>query len=220
MYSNLMHKYFKNRSKYTIQPTTEGWGTVLGRVLHGVGTYTTAAGTVAGVAGLKAGNLGGVINGAGKIAAGSNMVQAADIAGRVIGTISNITLKRLLDNPKMKKYLEGQCAKLFKEEQRKDKSITADIPTNVTTLIKRWWHNNDEVGFFSKPNFLQQHDDWIDDLVFDLKVGKYITTFWYDTSHIDAAVVIFYSKNKDTCVGRRIPAPSDKELKRIFYQEL
>ena len=201
------------------EPVEEGWGTALGRVIQGAGAGVAGAGAAAATAAAKAGNLGGVFGGAGKIIQGSQMIQAGTIAGRVIGTISNVTLKRLLDNPKMKKYLEGQCTKLLKEEQKKDKSITADIPTNVTTLVKRWWHNNDEVGFFSKPNFLQQHDDWIDDLVFDLKVGKFVTTFWYDTSHIDAAVVLFYSKDRDTCVGRRIPAPSDKELKEIFHQE-
>ena len=66
---------------------------------------------------------------------------------------------------------------------------------------------------------MQQHDDWIDDAIFDLKVGQFTTTFWYDTDHIDAAVVIFYSQTRDACLGRRIPAPSNQELKLMFHEE-
>ena len=136
-----------------------------------------------------------------------------------IGIISNSVLSGFLKNPKMQKYLQDQCKRLLKEEQRKDKTVTAKIPGDPITLIKRWWHNNDEVGFFSKPNFLQQHDDWIDDAVFDLKVAGFTTTFWYDTDHIDACVVIFYSPTYSRCIGRRIPAPTNKELAAIFHEE-
>lgn len=139
--------------------------------------------------------------------------------GNIIGVISNDRLSKFLKHPKMKKYLEGECNRLLKEEQKKDKSVIAKIPGDPISLIKRWWHNNDEVGFWSKPNFMQQHDDWIDDAIFDLKVGQFTTTFWYDTDHIDAAVVIFYSKDRDACLGRRIAAPAAKDLAEMFHEE-
>ena len=144
---------------------------------------------------------------------------AANLAGTAIGIISNSKLKTMLKNEKLKKYLLDQCKAILKDEQKRDKSVVAKIPGDPMSLISRWWHNNDEVGFFSKPNFMQQHDDWIDDAVFDLKVGEFTTTFWYDTEHIDAAVVILYSKDRNQCLGRRIPAPTNKELAEIFYDD-
>lgn len=153
------------------------------------------------------------------LAPAGNLSAAGNIARTAIGIISNSKLKTMLGNEKMKKYLLDQCKTILKEEQKRDKSVVAKIPGDPMSLISRWWHNNDEVGFFSKPNFMQQHDDWIDDAIFDLKVGEFTTTFWYDTDHIDAAVVILYSKDKNKCLGRRIPAPTNKELAEIFHAE-
>ena len=148
-----------------------------------------------------------------------NFTKYAGAIGHAIGIISNVKLKKFLANEKMQKYLADQCKTILKDEQKRDPSVQAKIPGDPLSLISRWWHNNDEVGFFSKPNFMQQHDDWIDDAVFNLKVEGFTTTFWYDTDHIDACVLILYSKDKNQCIGRRIPAPTSKELAEIFHAE-
>ena len=199
------------------QPVEEGWGTALGRVAKITGLAVNQVAGNAMMTALKAGNAAKTISNAKTMLAGSGVLWGGVALGKIIGTISNANLSKLLKNPKMQKYLVQACDKLYKEEKAKDKSITAKLPSDPITMIKRWWHNNDEVGFFSKPNFLMQHDDLIDDSVFDLSVGTYTTTFWYDTEDITAAVVMFYSQDKDKIVGRRLPAPTDKELRQMFH---
>ena len=198
------------------QPVEEGWPTALVRVAQAGSTAAVWAGQAMVAAGAIKGSEKMILRGAKAYAGGAVTAGPLFWLTKIIGTLSNLKLKKLLNDPKLQKYLQQECQKLLKEEQKKDSSVTAKIPKDIPTLVSRWWHNNDEVGFFSKPNFLMQHDDWIDDEVFDLKVGNFVTTFWYDTQKIDAAVVIFYSAKYDKCIGRRIPAPSDKQLKEMF----
>ena len=201
-----------------VAPVEEGWGTALARVAKVTGYVATGVGSNMVTKAAVAGNISKVISGTKVAVGGLGGFYGGLALGKVIGTISNMSLSKLLKDPKLSKYLNDQCSKILKEEQRKDKSVTASLPSDPGTLIKRWWHNNDEVGFFSKPNFLMQHNDWIDDQFFNLKVGPYTCTFWYDTENISAAVLLLYSADRDKCIGRRIPAPTNDELKRMFHE--
>ena len=180
-----------SRFAQVYEPVEEGWGITLMRSLMFLG--------------------GGPVG----LAVGSRI----SLPYKLAGLISNSNLSKMLKHPKMQKYLLDECNKLLKEEQKKDKSVTGKVPSNPIAALKRWWHNNDEVGMFSKSNLMNFKDDWMDDMFFDLKVGEFTTTFWYDTDHIDAAIVLFYSKDTGTCFARRIPAPSNAELKSMFHEE-
>ncbi len=132
---------------------------------------------------------------------------------------SNMMLKKLLNDAHVKKYLHDECKKLLEEEKKKDPTVTAKLPYDPITLVKRWWHSNDGVGPFSRPAFMHDSNNLLEDKVFNLGVNGFTTTFWYDSDHIDAAVVLFYSKKHDKCIGRRIPTPKSGEVAKKFKEE-
>lgn len=86
-------------------------------------------------------------------------------------------------------------------------------------MVKRWWHNNDDVGFWSRPSFLSDSNNLLEDKIFKLGVGQYNVTFWYDSDHIDAAVVLLYSKDHDKCIGKRLKPPKYGDVANKFKSE-
>lgn len=133
--------------------------------------------------------------------------------------LSVMNIKQFSQNKDIRKYIDDECKKILKEEQRKDKSVTSDLPNDCITLLKRWWHNNDEVGFFSRTNWLHFKNTYVSDKFIDIKINNWTITYWGDTDHIDAAVVLLYSKEKDNIIGRRIPAPKSEKLSKLFHRE-
>ena len=133
--------------------------------------------------------------------------------------LSNMMLKKILDNKELRKYIIAQCDEILKNEQAHDKSVTTKLPSNPIALLKTWFKKKSVIKTISKTNLMHDSNNLLEDKLFDLKLGKYTTTFWYDTSHIDAAIVVLYSKDKDQIFGKRIPAPKSGELKKSFHKE-
>lgn len=133
--------------------------------------------------------------------------------------LSNMALKKLLNDPSLKKYLISKCDEILKAEQARDKSVTTKLPSNPINLLKTWFKKKGNVKTLSKTNLMHDSNNMFEDKIFDIKLGKYTATFWYDSDHIDAAVVILYSKDKDQVFGRRIQAPKSGEIKKTFHKE-
>lgn len=132
---------------------------------------------------------------------------------------SNLILKKLLSERDVKSYLLSQCKSILESERKKDPTITNKLPADPITLVKRWWHNSDGVGFFSRPSFLNDSNNLLEDKLFGLNVGQFNVTFFYDSDHIDAAVLLLYSKKHDKCKGVRIPAPKAGSVANKFKSE-
>ena len=86
-------------------------------------------------------------------------------------------------------------------------------------MAKTWLHKKDGIDTLSKTNLMHESNGLIDDKIFNLRISNYAITFFYDTDHIDAAVLLLYSKDRDTVIGRRIAAPTSGELTNKFKQE-
>ena len=167
-------------------PITEGWGTVLVKVL---GTLSTTA----------------------------NMGGAAVMA--TASKISNDFLRQALKDKEIVKYIKGECDKILKEEKKKDKSVTKKMPSGVIASIKRWWHSDDGIKIISWTRIAHWRNRYEDDLLYNFDVDGYNITFFYDTDHIDAAVVVLYSEDTNAIFGRVIPAPSKADLSKSFHKE-
>ena len=132
---------------------------------------------------------------------------------------SNLVLKKLLSDRDVMSYLKSECDRILAQERKKDPSITQKLPSDPITLIKRWWHNNDGVGFWSRPSFLSDSNNLLEDKIFKLGVGQYNVTFWYDSDHIDAAVVLLYSKDHNKCIGKRLKPPKHGDASNKIKSE-
>ena len=132
---------------------------------------------------------------------------------------SNAILKELINDKDLKKYLKTQCDRIYKQERKTDSSITPQLPSDPITMAKTWLHKKDGIDTLSKTNLMHESNGLIDDKIFNLRISNYAITFFYDTDHIDAAVLLLYSKDRDTVIGRRIAAPTSGELTNKFKQE-
>ena len=128
---------------------------------------------------------------------------------------SNMMLKKLLNDNGMRKYLQDECKAIVERERKKDPTITEKLPADPITLVKRWWHNNDGVGFFTRPSFMNDSNNLLEDKVFGHNVGPYNVTFFYDSDTIHAAVLLLYSKKHDKCKGVKIPVPKSNQLTKM-----
>ena len=127
---------------------------------------------------------------------------------------SNLMLKKLLNDNDMKSYLQDECKAIVDRERKKDPTITEKLPADPITLAKRWWHSNDGVSFFSRKSLMSDSNNIVEDKIFGHNVGPYKVTFFYDSSNIEAAVLLLYSKKYDKCKGVKIPVPSMNKLNK------
>lgn len=133
--------------------------------------------------------------------------------------ISNDFLRETLKGSDVKKYIKDTCDKILKNEKKQDKSVTKKMPSGVTAAISRWWHSDDTVSLFTWSRLANFRNTYEDDLIYNFDVDGFNITFFYDTDHIDAAVVVLYSEEKDQVFGRRIPAPDKADLAKYFHKE-
>lgn len=138
-------------------------------------------------------------------------------AGHWAFSMSN--LKELGKNKDFVNYVKTECNKILKEEQRKDKSITKNCPNGPLKMFQRWWHGSDTVPFFSVGRWTNWRSDWEDDLLFLDDIDGFNITYFYDTDHVDAIVVVLWSADREKFIGRRIPAPEKGELAKIIHKE-
>ena len=147
--------------------------------------------------------------------AGVGIINATNV--HWVASMAN--LNKLLKNEQLKKYIKDACNKLLKEEQKKDKSVTKDCPKGPIKSLQSWWHGNDELDFFDSSRWTTWRSDFREDIILPTDVDGFNLTFFFDADHIDAVVVVFYSKDRDKFIGRSLPGPDNKEVSKMFHKE-
>lgn len=132
---------------------------------------------------------------------------------------SATNLNQLTKNKDFVNYVKKTCDDILAQERRKDKSVTKECPNGPLKMFERWWHGSDDVPYFSFGRWLNWRSDWLDDKTWLSNIGGYNITFFYDTDHVDAAVVVLWSENKQKFIGVRLPEPKKGELQRVFRKE-
>lgn len=111
-------------------------------------------------------------------------------------------LMKLFQNAKLKKYIDDECAKTIKEETRKNKNLTAALPSGFASQISRWWNKSDiseKMSYWSEGS-----------------INKNVYIF-YDTDHIQSVKVCLYDTAYNTYRMFPIKPPKTRELG--FYKE-
>ena len=148
-------------------------------------------------------------------------------ASLIFGNLGNVihwafsmtNLQQLGKNKEFVNYIKTECNKILKEEQRKDKSVTKNCPNGPLKMFQRWWHGSDDVPFFSLGRWLNWRSDWVDDKLFLDDIEGFNITYFFDTDHVDAIVVVLWSADKEKFIGRRIPEPKKSDLAKIINKE-
>ena len=191
MYSNLMHKYFKNRSEFSIQPTTEGWGNAL----------QTVASIVLPIAGLATGSIVPAM-----ISIGLTTASAV---------INHNSLKKLINQPKLQKYIIGECDKIYAKAKKEEKTISP-VVGKLDHMMMGSRPGNSDTKFIHKSTSIEHKY-----LVYN--VGKYTVGVYGDTDHIDGMVLLLQVQNDKlewTKIRHfNIPAPTREDLKKMGFYE-
>ena len=231
MYSNLMHKYFKNTSEDTIQPTTEGWGIALtrlgiiagvwGAAFSAVGPASRVIGTAAGkafgtgAAGIAAAGVGGAAVGAGL---GHAAVKGSTaLTGMATKKLTANMFDNITKHQKLKKYIQDQCDKIFKATKKEYGNLSTNVDTSTVQKIAKAGGAVGNVITFSELLKNQFASSSTADEKF-LKIGKYSIEILFDTNSISAMIVIFTASDgkRTEYIAKRIPAPTNSELAKMF----
>lgn len=128
---------------------------------------------------------------------------------------SKNNLHKIFKNKKLVTYVEKECKAKMLELKKNDKSITNILPTGFLNDIAKWWHNTDEADlntYAGLSHFKETGSKYL-----TLKIPNYYISVFFDTDHIEAIVCVYYSKNKQKFVGKRLTPPTKKDLK--YYEE-
>ena len=136
--------------------------------------------------------------------------------GLVNMVVSQQNLQNLFRNKDLVNYIEKECKRILSECRKKDKSVTNKLPSGFLNDLKKWWHNNDEEGFFSWTNFAHYKDTSSDYLA--VKIPDFYISVFFDTDHIQSVVVVLYSEQGDRFFGKKLNPPA-KENGTGFRRE-
>lgn len=174
------------------EPVEEGWGNALV--------------TIAGLAGA----LVGITTGAAPLTAvalGSQLLQHG---------VNRVMLKKILDQPKLQKYILKQCDEAFKKVKSKKPNITPDVSRSDVILP-----NTNSPSTLNNPSEMVHKSASLKHQHCVFKVGKYMLGVYGDTAHIDA--VVLYMKQKDInppiLYRYNIPAPTCDDIKEMGYRK-
>ena len=115
------------------------------------------------------------------------------------------TVYYLMKNPKICKYVKQQCDNLLADERKSTKDITTKLPRTIIDAIKDG-RSVKEITDGITLGFALQYT------CVSANVSGYTLLAYGDTDHIERIYLALYSPSKDKCIGKIIPAPTDKEL--------
>ena len=135
--------------------------------------------------------------------------------------ISSANLEKIVNHPKMSKYFKKTCDQMLQKLKKEtgNKTWTAKLPGGFVNAFKKMWHGSDELGFFHGSRWTNFRSTFWEDKFYHVNNFGYNITFFYDSDHIDAAVVLFYDQASDRIIGKRIPEPSKEDLRLIGFRE-
>lgn len=179
------------------EPVEEGWGMAISKVgvLMGLGAFIANP------------LVGGAVLGA-AVATGSKLNSKAKEA-----------YTKVLNSPKMQKYIVSECDKVYAKLVKKyknDPSYKLNKDTTLNTLMNHADKNISDSESSSEA-YVQNNG-------FLTKVGKYSIYVLADTKHVDSIKVFFTlePKTKDKhlkLLSYVLPAPTNDEIKAMGYRK-
>ena len=211
MNSKVMNKYFKN-SQNKPEPVTEGWGTAIVQAGVFLGVFSS-------VVGLTTFNVPLLVGGAGfsiPFIAGSHKLQK----------ISEANVKKILSNPKMKKYIESECDKIFSELKKRYSGKNYILTNKVSEydFEEQIADNITEKSEVSSKRVKRNPSKGMKNFVFNTVIGKYRIGLYADTDHVDGMDVFFTLTNKNVdsvprLVFYQIPSPTREDIKAMGFRK-
>lgn len=146
----------------------------------------------------------------------SNMLWIGLITNPII---SQMNIDKILNNPKIKKYVIAECEKLYKRAVRENPQHKVIIDVKKFKPDTFVYKNNTGEGFFDdmRRGFGAQ--------VSNTFVGKFFVICSNDTNHVRAVQVGFGlqakdpSKNKSQMVWYKVPAPTKQDLQDAGFRD-
>ena len=198
-----IHRYMHNKNT---QIVNEDWGYALARIGFFAGTIGLAAAT------------GGALGAVGAPIAGAAIGTAGGIA--VTKTLEAITMrnvKKVLADPKVKKFIAAECEKAFKAAVKENKDFVVKLapadfdPAKETTALKKVEDPNKKVG--SASRFFKSAG-----VMFTL--DKYRLYIEGDSNTIKSISLTLTKVNKKggrlNILFKTLPTPSTKDIKDYF----
>ena len=179
------------------EPINEGWGMAIQKVgvLMGLGAFIANP------------IIGGAILGA-TIAAGSKLNSKAKDA-----------YTKVLNNPKMQKYIISECDKAYNKVAKKyknDPNYKINKDTKLNTLM-----NYSEKNVSDKDS---SSEAYVQNDGFLTKVGAYSVFVYADTKHVDSIKVFFTLEPKVSdkhikLLSYVLPAPTSDDIKSMGFRK-
>lgn len=129
----------------------------------------------------------------------------------IIGPLAHAYLsfkecKKIMANPKIKKYVLGECDRIYREVKKQGYSNECEMTKFNASRGKAM---SDGITF---KNHLFNH------LIDFTAYGKYWIAYIGDTDHVEKIVVFFMNK-EEKFITRTIPAPSAEDLKALGFRK-
>lgn len=131
-----------------------------------------------------------------------------------IKVVSAQTIRKLIKNPKLQKYITLECDKIYKVQKKKDKSLITKLPDSKIEKIRQELASDTQNSFYNKTFHNHFNSKDLEDT--GAKFGNYTVIFLSDTDHIQSVCLVLYSKDKTKYQAHKIPAPTKKDLG--FYE--
>ena len=135
------------------------------------------------------------------------VLASMTIVGNLVHAyVSAKEAEKILANPKVQKYIVGECDKLLKEVKKQGYSNECEINKVNWSRGKAMSSN---MGF---KNYI------FNNLQVMKKIGKYWIACVGDTDHIEKIAVFFMNKD-EKFISRVIPAPTKDEIKALGFRK-
>ena len=120
--------------------------------------------------------------------------------------------RKLLENPKLKKYIIGECDKIYKDAKRKWPKLTRDANP-------KWFEgpenrSDDDKSFLGHRSFGLKNRalHWF-------KIGGYTCVLIGDTAHIDGIQVLFRDMENEKLFNINVKSPTREDIKKMGFRE-
>ena len=126
--------------------------------------------------------------------------------------IARNKFRKLLENPKLKKYIIGECDKIYKDAKRKWPKITRDVKPGLFEGSEN--RSKDDKAFFGHRSISIRHRS-----LSNFKIDSYTCVVIGDTEHIDGIQVLFRDLTNGKLFNINIPSPTREDIKKMGFRE-
>ena len=120
--------------------------------------------------------------------------------------------RKLLENPKLKKYIIGECDKIYKDAKRKWPKITRDVNPGMFEGPEN--RSEDDKAFLGHRSIGLRNR-----ALSNFKIGSYTCVLIGDTEHIDGIQVLFRDMTNEKLFNINVPSPTREDIKKMGFRE-